>query len=70
MFFGLPSDPFEGVDAAYPDLEEFVPRTIRGPQLIDGTREALCDLPLTVDLQGAPGEVEPREERRATQDLC
>jgi hypothetical protein len=25
VFFGLPGDPFEGVDAAYSDLEQFLP---------------------------------------------
>ena len=40
------------------------------PELIDGPGEAVGDLPFTVDLKGAPGEVEARDECRAAQDLC
>src|SRR5829696_10380535 len=70
VFFGLPGDPFEGVDTAYPDLQQLVVILTNLPELIDGPGEALGDLPFAVDLQGAPGEVEAREECRAAQNLC
>src|SRR5215208_3442352 len=46
VFFGLAGDPFEGVDAAYSDLKEFLP-VLDLPQLIDGPGEAIGDLPLS-----------------------
>jgi len=68
-FRGIPGDPSEGIDPAKTYLQPFVSLIASRPELVDGAREAIRDLPLPVDLQGAPGEVEAREEGRATQDL-
>src|SRR5215203_5040684 len=50
VFFGLSSDPFEGVDTAYPDLEQLVVILVNLPELVNGPREAVCDLPLLSSL--------------------
>src|SRR5215217_5704028 len=50
VFFGLPRDPFEGVDAAYSDLEQLVHFVVNLPKMIDCPSEAVGDLPLAVDL--------------------
>jgi hypothetical protein len=48
VVIGLPGDPFEGVDTAYPDLEQLVPLVVNLPELVDGTCEAFGDLSLAV----------------------
>jgi hypothetical protein len=45
-FGRVPSDPFEGVDATETYLQPWVPIVVRRPELVDGPREAVCDLPL------------------------
>ena len=76
VLFGLPSDPFEGVDAAQSHLQQFISFVVCRPELIDSPREAFRNLlilrrfqgPLR-DLEPSPREVESDADSDPTEEL-
>jgi hypothetical protein len=67
VVLGVPGDALEGVDAAQTDLQALLAVVVGRPELVDGAREALGDLPPLRELEGALGglarlaQVPPRE---------